>query len=84
MIKCDSVELDSVPVVHATEELRAARMGWNALLNLRSYASLSMDDFVMINKVMEEMNRNGLFDKPGTVLRGPIPGDIEETLNANR
>lgn len=65
------------------DELRAARMGWNALLNLRNYSGLSTDDFIMVNRVLDEMNKNGLFDKPGRVLQGPIPGDTEERMNAS-
>ncbi len=70
-------------MLHATDELRTARLGWNVLLNLRNYSDLSEDDLTMINHAMDEMNKNGLFEKPGRVLQGPIPGDTEEMLDGN-
>lgn len=63
--------------VHDDDSLRAARMGWNALLNLRKSTTLSSKDKQYIDDVMDEMNVNGLFFKPGKVLEGPIRGDSD-------
>jgi len=64
---------------HPNEETRAARLAWNALLTLRNGNEIDWPTRGMIERVMYEMNRNGLFDKPGIVLQGPIPGDFEGT-----
>jgi len=66
---------DNLPSHHKSEELRAARLGWNALLNLSKDSSVSSNARRVIEKVMAEMNRTGMFDKPGEVKQGPIRGD---------
>jgi len=64
--------------VHDNDALRAARLGWNALLNLSKDSSMVDSQAQYIGKVMGEMNKNGLFNKPGVVGSGPILGDLDE------
>jgi len=66
---------NDLPSHHASEELRAARLGWNALLNLSKDSSINAKARRVIGNVMAEMNRTGMFDKPGEVKQGPIRGD---------
>jgi len=47
------------------------------MLDMAKYGNLRDVHIVKIGQIMSEMNANGLFDKQGTVLKGPIPGDIE-------
>jgi hypothetical protein len=61
---------------HPNEITRAARIGWNALSTLAKDETLDLATRNHIGLILDTMNRKGVFDKPGTVLSGPIPGDI--------
>tara|TARA_R110000772_G_scaffold207271_2_gene317857 strand:+ start:391 stop:654 length:264 start_codon:yes stop_codon:yes gene_type:complete len=61
---------------HATMEVRAARLAWNTLLTLSKNGNLDSKEFYMVIATMREMNREGLFEKQGEVLEGPIQGDF--------
>ena len=68
-------ELSRATFHNSNDSVRAARLGWNALLDIRKNGINGMQTYKMIDRVLDEMNKNGLFDKPGEVLKGPIKGD---------
>lgn len=64
---------------HPDEATRAARIGWNALLNLAKTLPNFSPGLTLVGSALAEMNKNDMFDKPGEVLQGPIEGDIGGT-----
>lgn len=64
---------------HPDEATRAARIGWNALLSLAKTLPNFSNELTFVGSALSEMNKNGMFDKPGEVLQGPIEGDIGGT-----
>ena len=61
--------------MHKTDELRCARLGWNCILTRYSSLHPESEEGIQLKGLLDEMNKNGLFDKPGEVLQGPIKGD---------
>lgn len=68
-------DLNTMVCHNSDDSVRAARLGWNALLDIRKNGINGVQTYKMIDRVLDEMNKNGLFDKPGEVLKGPIKGD---------
>lgn len=63
---------------HPDEATRAARIGWNALLAIYDNTKKPGTKRVILSAI-RLMNKNGMFDKPGEVLQGPIEGDTGGT-----
>lgn len=63
---------------HPSDEIRAARIGYNALLHLIAGSLVPKKQKYLLKTVLDEMNKNHLFDKPGFVLRGTVRGDLPD------
>ncbi len=63
---------------HPDEATRAARIGWNALTAIYDNTKESHTKRAILSAI-NLMAKNGMFDKPGEVLQGPIEGDIGGT-----
>lgn len=63
---------------HDNDAVRAARLGYNTLLQLIRNRELQWRTHNWVREMLTEMNRNGMFDKFGQVTPGPVADDVDD------